>query len=794
MEETSLADTQGALFTLKRVFYKPEAPRANEPFEVTGDIDLFNFKYYPFLWVVVSVEYPKSLWQKILPILGTTTVRLTKVVFGGSFKFEFPEGFDGEGTYKLSVDVYGGPTTFISGITIPPFPPLVHYGKTFDVIGSILTETAFTLQPPLINGSPEYKDLVPNTDIALSFPVTSRSTSPVAVLLSVEVREAGTIISTGPLVAPIKNFDRVTLQPGETKNFALTYRDTGTPDKKRSIIQKLFVGSNLAPNTTPNNPYAWNDIYNITLNQTTDFQLEPPKINGSSAYKEITTGSNIDLSFPVTSRSTQPLTIYASVEIREAGTILGEGPLVTPLKSFTAVAIQPGETKSFDMTYKDTGTPDKKRSIVEKLWIGSQLAPNTKPNNPYAWNDLYNITKLPAGLAISYSDIVVLGGNKNYNLGQTAIFYDEITINSVTPKGEHVTVAVRIRENSLLGNGAWLSDLIYSGQDAYLLQPAISMAFPFNWVVGGSQGGKDIVLYVFADGIEIGQKPFNNAISCIIPRKLTVFINPAGAGAVVDEWGNPFESNKTYPDGTYVTLKIAPAYVTNFVNWTGDLSGQEGWAAPYITVQMTQDRKVYANFVGAVTPGTISFSIKPVNYTPDGAFWLIRHYNELGNRDFESPSGPINTMAVSSVSAGGHLEVWFANNYGEWIQKVVGLTSTLVDGKAYEWDIAANNLYEPTQPPPGNVTFWVQLAGVGAPEAVMWQIQWFDQNHNYVYHSDFVWLDTAMLVVPQVPPVGNIGVQLQDAYGNSLGTHYSGQFQAAHGSTYQFNYATSQIS
>lgn len=124
--QLDLAESTGALFSLKEVTWTPDTPKQKEPFTIKGKVDLINVPFLPLVWVIASVTYPKQLTD----ILGAPVAQSMSMAWFGNFSISFNEGFDREGEYKLDLNVYLGPTVTTSlafitskSVTIPPLPP-----------------------------------------------------------------------------------------------------------------------------------------------------------------------------------------------------------------------------------------------------------------------------------------------------------------------------------------------------------------------------------------------------------------------------------------------------------------------------------------------------------------------------------------------------------------------------------------------------------------------------------------------------------------------------------------------
>jgi len=128
---------EGVLFTLQDIVYAPETPKMNEPFIVKGRVELLTLPFLAPIWVIVTVEYPETWWEDILPIIGAPQVREMAMVIGSDFEIIFSKGFMREGEFKLTTRVYAGPTFPIDKMTLPPFPPVATHETTFTVSGEV---------------------------------------------------------------------------------------------------------------------------------------------------------------------------------------------------------------------------------------------------------------------------------------------------------------------------------------------------------------------------------------------------------------------------------------------------------------------------------------------------------------------------------------------------------------------------------------------------------------------------------------------------------------------------------
>jgi len=136
--QTKLFEAPGGgnlLFSLKDIAYTPVVPKMNEPFTVTGKVNLFGIPFLAPVWVIVTATYPSTWWEEIFPIIGAPEVRESSIVVGSDFEITFKRGFIREGEFDLSVRVYPGPTFPLDSIVFPPAPAFATEETTFMVAG-----------------------------------------------------------------------------------------------------------------------------------------------------------------------------------------------------------------------------------------------------------------------------------------------------------------------------------------------------------------------------------------------------------------------------------------------------------------------------------------------------------------------------------------------------------------------------------------------------------------------------------------------------------------------------------
>jgi len=265
------------IFTLKNIKVTPVAPAIGDPVTVTGEVYLFGIPYICPLWIIAAAQYPKSLWQKIMPILnGATEVRQTTVVLGGKFSLTFPTGFTDGGDFPLFVDAYGGPEAVVSNITLPPFPAVAHYGSTLHVATNDEVPVGFEWGTP--TASP--LSALSGDTVVITLPVKSTSAKDqpdMSVVL--EVRETA-LVGQGSLVGGTITSDKVTIKAGASNSFKFSWKAAGAIGKK-TIGGTLLKAGSKAPNTKPDNPYGGGSFQNL-------FEVIAKKPGTSLEYGAIT--------------------------------------------------------------------------------------------------------------------------------------------------------------------------------------------------------------------------------------------------------------------------------------------------------------------------------------------------------------------------------------------------------------------------------------------------------------------------------------------------------------------------
>jgi len=140
MQRTNLFEAPvggNLLFSLKDIAYTPVVPKMNEPFSVTGKVNLFGIPFLAPVWVIVTATYPETWWESVIPIIGSPEVRESSMVVGSDFEITFKKGFLREGEFDLAVRVYPGPTFPLDSIVFPPAPAFATEETTFMVAGEV---------------------------------------------------------------------------------------------------------------------------------------------------------------------------------------------------------------------------------------------------------------------------------------------------------------------------------------------------------------------------------------------------------------------------------------------------------------------------------------------------------------------------------------------------------------------------------------------------------------------------------------------------------------------------------
>ncbi len=361
------------LFSLKEITSTPEAPRMNEPFVVRGKIDLFKLPFFGPIWIIATVLYPERWWEEIIPIVGSPEIRKDTIALGSDFEISFPKGFDREGEYTLSVRAYGGPTLPLDSIVLPPFPPVSTVEGTFTVEGEVPEEeTAFSLTRPTVSPTDHPE---PETEITISCPVLSEATKEQNIKVKCIIYEGSILPGHGTKLAEYIS-EEVAIVPGESKTFDFTRATVAGSIDRRDVEVEVYIAGKLVKES------EWDDVYYVGKppEEEIDFGLTRPSVTPA----EITPGTPITITCPVTSACTKEQTVTAKVIIYEGSILPGHG---TKLKEYTSPAftIAPGASYNVVVSHTAVAGSIDRRDVEVEINIAGKIVKQSE------WDDVYYV-------------------------------------------------------------------------------------------------------------------------------------------------------------------------------------------------------------------------------------------------------------------------------------------------------------------------------------------------------------------------------------------------------------------
>jgi hypothetical protein len=815
------------IFTLKNVKVTPAAPAIGDSVTITGEVYLFGIPFIFPLWIIAAAQYPKSLWQKIMPILnGATEVRETAFVVGGKFSVTFPTGFTDGGDFPLFVDAYGGPEAVVSNITLPPFPSVAHYEGAFHVAINDEVPVGFEFGTPSASpGSVLFGD-----PVQITVPVKStsaRDQPDMSVVL--EVRETA-LVGQGSLIGSTITSDKATLAPGATSSFKFTWTAAGAIGKK-TIGATLLKAGNKAPNTKPDNPYgggAFQNLFEVVAKKpgtqltygalTVETATEPPTQPSNLLLGE-PDGTKITVRCGITNASGFALDkITASFQIKEESAV-GTGTILATIPADTATSIPDKGTLNFTFPWTVSGGVCRKVGILSIKQNG-----NVIDTHDYGYI-VEKITPRYLTLKVSPSSL-------------TGVAITASPAKKVYKDGETVTISLPVAQSGTFSHWGGDTGKGSSGTDDWFDYRGFSVVMDKD---------RTITAYFTSQPPAVGYK-----VSAVNP--------PSGATTwflqhTNDAGSNDFNSGWVgISTAVNVTNNTRGFFQGAFKDAGGNIIGNKAtdFYTPDVGAAYYWDYST--NALSKTAPpvsGKVSFTVR-LQTPPEGAEWRAEHFDANGNMDFHSEYQSIDQsdIQVTSVSPQGNVGIASRTNgidFSTWYSTQF----TATDGMVYTCSLGFTryvlNIYVniggsvnvTTVPykvsyPPGdvvtvtatptsgyefvnwsgdasgsspsiqvtmnkdmNITANMRASGGGGGGTVSfslalisfpaltydWRLEHFDGDGQGDGFSDYTnTLDTRTL--SGVAAYGNIGVNFRDADGNNLGTDYSPKFTAQDGRTY----------
>lgn len=623
-----IESAEGLLFTLSEVTFAPLAPRMHEPFTVTGKIDLFRLRFIGPIWIIATVLYPERWWEEIIPIIGSPEVRKDATALGGDFKVTFPQGFDREGEFTLTVRAYAGPTMPIDSITLPPFPPVSTAETVFEVTGEVPEEeTAFSLTKPTINPT----DPVPGTEITISCPVTSEATKAQDISVKCIIYEGSLLPGHGTKLAEYTS-DVMTIEPGATNNFNFLHTTVAGSIDRRDVEVEVYIGSNIVKQS------EWDDVYYVKVSELEllEVKIDPPGAGIITTDPAPSEGTENNWLFPhgtIVNVTAHPATGYAfgswSGEMTDSSSPTAPVSPLTEKRTITAHFTQEGE---------EPVTPPKAdiRNFDFKALEGTYSIGEQVP-----FTALFDyIGKAQSGRLTIYL------GTGVYPTFYTKYAFDPITISfNKSMNWQSFAITGKIT----------LPPSLEPGQ-TYSVQAKLEATSDFTQEIDTDWGA-----------IKVSEAPATYT--------LTVSASPTGAGIVT------ISPNKTkYLPGERVTLTASPASGHEFDHWGGDASG----TSPSTSVTMDKDRFIVAVFREVAPPTGIDCSVLLISIPS----WLIpvsEWYITWRGIEHGKWTGVSYSITLEDILATGAMTAVLKTSKGTY--SFTTQTYTLVDGRTYRFNV-----------------------------------------------------------------------------------------------------------
>ncbi|MDD5510418.1 MAG: hypothetical protein PHI12_06395, partial [Dehalococcoidales bacterium] len=465
-----LAESSGALFTLKEVTWTPEIPKKNDAFTVEGKVELFGIPLLVPVWVIVSVTYPEEWWE----IIGSPAEYKTAMTWLGNFKVTFDKGFSRDGEYKLEVSAYAGPTTTVSiisskSVTLPPFPSLTKLTEqTFSVSSE---EAGFAISQPTATPN----SVMPGNTVTIKCTVTSGYSTAQSVTAKVYIYEGSALAGHGTLLTTkTVNFN---IEPGASHDIVVTDTAVAGSIDRRDVGVELFIGGTSIASD------EWDDVFNVQQ-VSEGFTLSQP----TASPVNVVAGSAVTLTCPVKSNYDTAKSVTAKVYIYEGSALAGHGTLLTT--KTVNFSIAPGATYNVVVTDTAVSGSIDRRDIGVELFVGGTSIASDE------WDDVFYVTSAPV--------VAFTLGQPSASPGQVApgsAVTITCPVSSQSSASQSVTAKVYIYEGSALaGHGTLLA--------TKTVNFSVAPGSTYNVVVtdtavAGSIDRRDIGVELFVGGTSI---------------------------------------------------------------------------------------------------------------------------------------------------------------------------------------------------------------------------------------------------------------------------------------------------
>ena len=233
----------------------------------------------------------------------------------------------------------------------------------------------FDLTRPTVSETP----VTPGTAIDITCPITSRCEMAVDARAKVIIYEGSALPGHG---TKIRDYDSgmFHIEPGESKEITIHHTTVEGTIDRRDVEVEVYIDTQLVKES------EWDDVFYVGVppEEVIDFDLTRPTVTPA----EITPGTAVTITCPVTSACTEEQTATAKVKIYEGSIYAGHGILITT-KTSPAFSIASGQT--YDVIVHHTaivGTIDR-RDVEVEIYVGGKLVKESE------WDDVYYVTAPP---------------------------------------------------------------------------------------------------------------------------------------------------------------------------------------------------------------------------------------------------------------------------------------------------------------------------------------------------------------------------------------------------------------
>ncbi|GAI59738.1 unnamed protein product, partial [marine sediment metagenome] len=272
------------------------------------------------------------------------------------------------------------PLTACGGLTDGAIEVVLKIADEPDYISQIWNVYA-TKPPPekydfdLVKPTPSNANPEPGTPIDITCPVTSRCAEAVDARAKVIIYEGSILPGHGDKIGEYDS-DVFHIEPGESKNVIIHHTTVEGTIDRRDVEVEIYIGADLIKES------EWDDVYYVGRppEEEIDFDLTRPSVTPA----EITPGTSIAITCPVTSACTEQQTVTAKVKIYEGSIMPGHGSLITT-KTSPAFTIAPGASYNVIVHHTAVAGTIARRDVEVEIYIAGKLVKESE------WDDVYYV-------------------------------------------------------------------------------------------------------------------------------------------------------------------------------------------------------------------------------------------------------------------------------------------------------------------------------------------------------------------------------------------------------------------